>query len=103
MRELSANPDDEWRAARVAEAPTIQSDQQFLYWQAFQELGTERQIGMSIGPIPLSKVWEWAHHMNLTHSEARALVYVVRELDSEYLSITAKRSNSNSKPSRKQK
>lgn len=101
MREFAANPDDQWRAARIAEAPAIETDQQALYWEAFQELGTERQIGMSIGPIPLSKVWDWAFHINLTHSEARALVHVIRALDGEYLSIISQRSKANTKQSRK--
>jgi hypothetical protein len=34
---------------------------------AFMELSTERQIGMSIGPIPLSKVTEYLERYDLPY------------------------------------
>ncbi len=32
---------------------------------AFMELSTERQIGMSVGPIPMSKVYEYLDRYDL--------------------------------------
>ncbi len=93
IRDLEANPDNEYLAQLYAEAPRIEGERQSLYWDAFQELGTERQIGMTVGPIPLSKVWDWAYHSNFSYSEARALVYVIQRMDGAYLSIIADKQN----------
>jgi hypothetical protein len=47
-------------------------------WDAFLELGSERQIGMAIGPIPGSKIGEYLRdEMELTGPEydrARAII-----------------------------
>jgi hypothetical protein len=65
----------------MADAPLIQSIRQSFYYMAYQELETERPIGMSVGYIPITKIWEWANYQRLTESETRALIYVIREID----------------------
>lgn len=57
-----------------------------LHWDAFQELSTERQIGMGVGPIPMSVVKryfvdEWGF-------QGRALDHacaMIRVLDNEFV------------------
>jgi len=41
-----------------------------IYWSAFADLSTERQIGMSIGPIPRSKTRAYATDELDLHGEA---------------------------------
>lgn len=56
-----------------------------LYLEAFWDLHTCRQIGMSLGPIPWTSVNIWAT-MNLTSEDSiKDLHYFVRKLDSEFL------------------
>lgn len=78
-----ANPDNELLARKMGEAPKLTN---LLYWDAFHELSSERQVGMSLGPIPFSSILNWANYMGFTPSETRALVYVMRQMDGYFLS-----------------
>lgn len=40
------------------EQPELRSDLQ-IFWTAFNDLSTERQIGMGVGPIPRSKIKQY--------------------------------------------
>lgn len=59
-------------------------------WLAFNELTTERQVGMGAGPIPVSKIREYAgDHLDLTGDAAERFVVLIREMDGEYLAASA--------------
>lgn len=51
----------------------------------FWELSTERQIGMTVGPIPVSKVREKAETVGFDRANALAFEIVMRILDSRYM------------------
>ena len=54
-------------------------------WNAFWELGTERQLGMSIGPIPGSKIREYLRdEMELTGTEYDRARAIIRKADDAY-------------------
>jgi len=56
-------------------------------WNAFWELGTERQLGMSVGPIPGSSIREYLRDIDLDdadHERARA---IIRKADNAYLNM----------------
>lgn len=89
LADAEANPENVFFQKQLAKAPKLEHP---FYWNAFQELSTERQIGMSIGKIPISKMWDWAELNDLTLSEAIALVYVMKEMDNAMLRIQAKQS-----------
>jgi len=61
------------------------------HYHAFGDLSTERQIGMSVGPIPYSAVRAMAVEDNLSRAEAATFHYVIRALDNHFLSKQAKR------------
>lgn len=63
--------------------PEIEDDLR-PYWAAFNDLGTERQIGMSLGPIPWSKVAEYADRYGMDET---LLQTVIRKVDSDYLKM----------------
>lgn len=88
IKDYHNNPENELFQKLMEKAPPLKHP---LYYEAFQELSTERQIGMSIGPIPISKMWEWAFQNDLTSSEARAFVYVISRLDNAYMSLEAEK------------
>lgn len=55
-----------------------------MYWSAFWELNTERQVGMSPGPIPGSAIREFAAIEQGTN--AATFSQIIRSMDEVYLS-----------------
>ena len=55
------------------------------YFEAFTELSTCRQSGMSMGPIPWSAVNEYAKRYNYSGEGFDYLVRMVRALDDTFL------------------
>lgn len=55
-----------------------------MFWNAFRELSTERQIGMGIGPIPWSSINRYAQYHPFV--DASVLKEVIRAMDGVYLS-----------------
>lgn len=56
-----------------------------FYWEAFQDLSTERQIGMGIGPIPRSATMSYASESGLFGDAAEQFASIIRMVDVEYL------------------
>jgi len=51
-------------------------------WDAFWELGTERQLGMTVGPIPGSKIREYLRdEMELIGTEYDRAKMIIRRAD----------------------
>jgi hypothetical protein len=64
-------------------------------WSAFFDLNSERQNGMGPGPIPSSKIREFAREqMEYEGEEAERFFIIIRRVDSEYLDLN----NSSNKP-----
>ena len=59
-----------------------------LIWNAFWELGTERQLGMSVGPIPGSKIREYLREeLELHGAEYERARAIIRKADDAWLGI----------------
>ena len=59
-------------------------DIEWLYWNAFWELGTDRQVGMEKGPIPWSSIERFiAKHPGCDFGVFSS---IIREMDGAYLS-----------------
>jgi len=57
-------------------------------WNAFVELGSERQLGMSVGPIPGSQIREYLRdEMELTGTEYDRARAIIRKTDDAYLGM----------------
>jgi len=57
-------------------------------WNAFWELGTERQFGNVLGPIPVSKIREYLRdEMELTGLEYDRAYAVIRRVDDAYAAM----------------
>ena len=56
-----------------------------LLMQMFWDLNSERQIGFTAGPIPISKVYELAERNGLDSDSTHLLLSAVREMDREYM------------------
>lgn len=57
------------------------------YWIAFGELSTERQVGMSLGPIPRSAIFSYAAEYGLFGDEAERFNAIIREVDQSYIAM----------------
>jgi len=53
--------------------------------KSFHDLGTERSIGMSLGPIPWSKIVQYADRSGLEPDVAEAFVDIMRTMDVEFM------------------
>lgn len=60
------------------------------FYRAFLECGSDRTIGMSIGPIPFSSIDRYAARHGYTGDEFDLLSRVVRAADDEFLRIVNK-------------
>jgi hypothetical protein len=79
--------------AQYYERPELWPHNQF-YWDAFWDLGSERQIGMGVGAIPRSAIKLYADEFDITGDEYDVFYRMLRMLDNHYLSL----SNSNKQP-----
>lgn len=70
-------------------APVLE-DVEFSLWSAFWELSTERQIGMGVGPIPVSRIRRHAPEFGMDTS---SFVRIMRRMDDEYLSHANRQDN----------
>lgn len=64
--------------------PPDLSDIEWFYWDAFWELSTERQVGMSPGPIPGSAIRDYA--ASDQGYNAACFSQIIRSMDDFYLS-----------------
>jgi hypothetical protein len=72
--------------AQYFDQPEIPDHLQF-YWTAFIDLSGERQLGMGVGPIPRSKIREYAIECGWDGvDEIERLCRIIGEMDHEYVS-----------------
>jgi hypothetical protein len=63
------------------------SDAASVYWEAFSDLSTERQIGMGVGPIPRSKIRDFASdQLGLSGDAHEQFCAVIEMVDQDYTS-----------------
>jgi hypothetical protein len=64
-------------------------------WNAFWELSTERQIGMAIGPIPVSKIRDYLRdELELSGAEYDRARAIIRRADDAYSGMLNRARNS---------
>lgn len=80
---------NEFAIRAVEKAPKLEGAM-LLYWTAFTDLGSERSTGMSLGPIPRSKIKEYAvEELELDTRETDAFVYIIRKADVHFINLQA--------------
>jgi hypothetical protein len=80
----------------IADPPELDPGLQW-YLSAFFELSTDRSMGFGPGPIPGMAIRDFAKWYQVTADEFDDFVYLIRELDAEWLDWTAKQSEKKSK------
>jgi hypothetical protein len=56
-----------------------------FYMKAFWDLSTERQLGMTAGPIPWTRIQAYACACELSSSMMKVFEAVIRAMDSTYM------------------
>lgn len=69
-------------------------------WEAFVELTSCRQMGMSVGPIPWTAIQKYAEAHQLTDGETWLLHGVVQHLDEIFITHHIEKTSGNSKTKR---
>ena len=77
--------------SKIANRPEIKPGLE-LYWKAFQDLSSDRDVGMGIGPIPWVSVHAWGARNHIWGDNFERLVMVIRGLDSIYMDKQGKKS-----------
>jgi len=73
--------------AEFYDRPEIEPHLTWL-WNAFWELGSERQLGMSVGPIPGSKIREYLRdELDLHGTEYDRARTIIRRADDAYVGM----------------
>jgi hypothetical protein len=62
-----------------------------LFYTAFDDLISSRQMGMSVGPISWETVQKYCDHLGLGPEQSEAMHYHIRAMDATYLSFLMKK------------
>jgi hypothetical protein len=66
-------------------------DHEVFYWDAFNNLTSERAFGMGVGPIPYSAIRRYADEFEIRSRDEFAFFSgIMQALDSEYLALINK-------------
>lgn len=68
--------------------------------KSFHDLSTERSVGMSLGPIPWSKIVMYADRVGLDFDVAEAFIDIIRTMDVAFMKHNAEASKPKPKPIR---
>ena len=69
---------------KIANKPRLQVGLE-IYWRAFWECSTDRDIGMAEGPIPWSAIDRWAFRHGIDGDDFDRLVLLLKAMDSVYI------------------
>lgn len=101
MWELAWGKHREVMHKRYAEADVSQIPDQLLnepmlhegldiYYSAFWELNTDRQVGMGLGPIPYSSIRNYCKDRGLGGDQSDNMMRLLRKMDSEFIKFQEK-------------
>lgn len=62
-----------------------------MYYNAFWELSTCRQVGISLGPIPWNVIQYYGREKDYSEEQIEALQYHIRRMDGEYIKFLEKK------------
>jgi hypothetical protein len=82
---------------RIKNAPELFIGNE-LYYEAFSQLTSSRQVGMGLGPVPTLAIIEWGLVNNLDADQREDLLWFIPRLDAKYLEWANKK---NANPTRK--
>lgn len=72
-----------------------------IYWKAFVDLSTDREINMAEGPIRWESIDRWALRHGIWGDDFERLLTIIRGLDGVYIEKQAKKRESKKPRSKK--
>lgn len=85
---------------RIANRPNLIPGLE-LFYIAWFDLDAERAVGFGLGPIPRSAMVNYAQEYGFSLEQKEDLLYLVREMDNDYLARQAKKKPAKGKDSGK--
>ena len=64
-----------------------------LYFSAFMDLNSSRQMGMGIGPIPWVVVWDYCERLEIEGEQREDMLYHIDKLDLVYIEHKGRKNN----------
>lgn len=64
---------------------------EMIFYGAFNDISTERQSGMAMGPIPSSAIAAYTNRHDLTRLQGDQLYLIVRAMDAAFTAAVAKK------------
>jgi hypothetical protein len=75
---------------RIANRPELMFGLE-LFYVAWFDLDSEREVGFGLGPIKRSAIVAYAEEYGFSEEQKEDLLYLVREMDNDYLARQAKK------------
>ena len=69
---------------KIANKPILRSGLE-VYWRAFWECSTDRDIGMAEGPIPWTAINDWGKRYGFEDESFERLILILKMMDSAYI------------------
>lgn len=79
--------------ARIRDAPDLWLGNQ-LYYQGFLDLTSTRRVNMSVGPLSILSVMEYAMAYGIEGEQLEDFIWMLSRLDSKYLEWSKNRGKS---------
>ncbi len=76
---------------KIKNTPTL-SMGLHMYWKAFQDLSSDRDVGMGIGPIPWSAMSAWADRNGIRGDNFERFVTIIKGMDTVFVEHSSKKS-----------
>ena len=81
---------------KIKNAPLLNIGLLF-YWKAFQDLSSDRDVGMGIGPLPWSAMHSWATRNCVSGDDFERFVMILRGMDTVFVEHMGKKSKKKAK------
>ena len=78
---------------KIKNAPVLNMGLLF-FWKAYQDLTSDRDVGMGVGPIPWLSMSEWGSRHRVRGDDFERLVYILRAMDATFMEHSGKKSKS---------
>lgn len=81
---------------QIKNAPILE-DWMLFYFDAFHELGTDRQFGFQAGPIPMSSLFLYVDRYDFSEDDAEDFFFIIRQMDNHFLKEQERKAKSKAK------
>ena len=81
---------------KIKNAPELNIGLMF-YWKAYQDLTSDRDVGMGVGPIPWLSMDSWGARNRVRGDDFERLVAILKDMDATFMEHNSRKNKSKSK------